>query len=188
MTKMTTRARRDRGERGAALILAMVFVFAIGLLLVALGRIATGALLTTNNLHSLRTTEGDAETATTIAMRYVRTTFDPAIYPGPAACLPPGFSIPSSDPGTNVPNPMVVYCTGNTPNTSGFTRVVDFYACAAGTPLSNCTVGNAALLLHAQVAFGDYNFAGLDSCNSTSNATCGVDMSIQSWDVTGADS
>ena len=71
LTRMPSPFRR-RDEKGATLILALVFIFAIAMILVAVGGLAANALLNTSNARSQRTTIQDADNAVTIAMDYVR--------------------------------------------------------------------------------------------------------------------
>ena len=134
---MTRHQHRRRDERGTSLILALVFIFAVGMVLVAVGGLAANALLNTNNADAERTSAQDAENAVTIAIQYVR--YLPAL-PSPSLCLPPGSTIPSSGQG-NGANNLEVYCTTTVQRTNSRTRVVEFYACPSGT--SPGTVGRA---------------------------------------------
>lgn len=178
MKSPATTSIPGRDERGASLILAIVFVFAVGLALVAIGDFATGALRNTSNLEQLRSNEANAEAATTVALRYVQTSYTASIYAGtPTACLP--VASVSSD---------VVWCDQTATPPTGYSRIVDFYTCPSGTSATNCVVGNAALLLHAQVSYTDWNFAGANNCSATTQATCGSGVTIDKWDVLRADS
>ena len=179
---------RQRDDRGATLILAIVFVFAIGLLLVVIGGLAANAMLSTNNLTTLRTSEGDAEATTMVALRYVQTTYSAGMFPGPTTCIPATFAVPSSNPSSSATNPFVVYCSGTVPASGPYNRVVDFYACPAGTLAATCTaVGSSALYLHAQVAYRDTDFGGNFSCSASSTSTCGSSTVLQNWDIIRSD-
>lgn len=180
MSPHHTKRCRGTDERGASLILAIVFVFAVGLALVAIGDFATGALRSTSELQSLRSNEANAEAATTVAFRYVQTTYTASIYDGTSpipSCLPSGTSLAD-----------VVYCTQSSTPPTGFDRVVDFYACSSSTSASNCAPGKSGLFLHAQVAYSDHNFAAQKSCSSSTQVTCGAGIVIEKWDVLRADS
>ncbi len=185
---MTTSARTSlrRDERGTSLILALVFVFAIGMVLIAIGGLAANALLTTSNARSQRTTAADAETAVTIAMQYIRYTPTPE---SPPSCLPPSPTVPSSDPRLSQTNPVQVDCTISVAPTDARTRVVEFYACAWGTvSLQSCETSD--LLLHAEIVYNDLNEQGVDDCFTVpvvTTTSCGMDMSVDLWDVIGAD-
>jgi hypothetical protein len=182
MTRDQT-CRRD--ERGTSLILALVFIFAVGMVLVAVGGLAANALLNTNNADAERTSAQDAENAVTIAIQYVR--YLPAL-PSPSLCLPPGSTIPSSGQG-NGANNLEVYCTTTVQQTNSRTRVVEFYACPSGTSPVNC---GTSPLLHAEVSYNDLNSQGVDDCyvegGATVTTSCGTAMNVDLWDVTGADS
>ena len=121
------RGARRRDDRGTSLILALVFVFAVSLVLVAVGGLAANALLNTNNNRSQRTATEDAENAINIAMQYVRYHYVP---PTSSTCLPAGAQIPSSDPrNTHSFTPVQVYCTQDISPISNPTRIVNFYGC-----------------------------------------------------------
>jgi hypothetical protein len=184
---MTRHQTRQPDERGTSLILALVFVFAVGMVLVAVGGLAANALLNSNNARAQRTSAQDAETAVTIAMQYVR--YIPAL-PSPSACLPPNSTIPSSDPRSGAGNPLEVYCTTTVTPTSIRTRVVEFFACSSGTSADSCVT--ASPLLHAEVSYNDLNSQGVDDCYDAQpepvTTSCGTSMTVNLWDVIGADS
>jgi len=186
--RLARRARRaGRDERGATLIMALVFVFAIGLVLLALADLATGALLTTSNLRAQRTSGEDAATAVTIAVQATRYSYTPAVYAGTlTSCLPAGITVASSDARLATSNSVVVWCTGDVHPLSAATRDVRFYACPAGTAAAQCT--GRAVLLFAEVTFDDRDTLGAASCNATAVASCGNAIDIARWDVSGADS
>jgi hypothetical protein len=180
--------RRDRGEVGTSLILALVFVFVIGIVLVAVGGLAANALLNTSNLRSQRTSATDAESAMTIAMQLARYTYMPPTPPrSPVACLPLSSQIPSSDaPRITTVNPISVYCSVAA-NSSG--RVVQFYACPQAVIASACdTPGELPVLLYAQGTYDDQGASGLEACSRTTTTTCGIGMDVDVWDLTIADS
>jgi hypothetical protein len=181
-----SRARcHHESERGASLILALVFLFAVGIVLAAVGTLAADALLNTNNARSQRTAAQDADTAVTVAMQYTRYNYvSPA---SPTGCLPSSLAIPSSDPGRSATNPVEVYCTQDFSYLQNPTRVVDFYACGTTINETTCTTVPGAALLHARVDYSDLNANGLDFCSSTTTSSCGLAMTIAFWDLVGAD-
>ena len=163
---------RRRDERGASLVLAIIFVFAVGLALVAIGGLATSSLRNTSNLQQLRSSEASAETATTVAIRFVQATSTNPV--AMASCLPVA-SVDST----------WVYCMkSSTAPPPGYSRLVDFYAC----PSVAICAGSPTLILHAQVAYSDSNFSGTNNCSATLLSTCGSGIALQSWDVIRADS
>jgi hypothetical protein len=180
---------RRHDDRGTSLILAIVFVFVVGVVLVAVGGLSANALLNTNNNRSQRTASVDAENAVTIAMQYLRYNYVP---PTTSSCLPSGTNIPSSDPRATGANPLTVYCSQNISPINTPTRTVDFFACSSTVTATQCTSPNGPRLLYAHVTYNDLNPQGIDACNLTTNGTpdssCGLAMNVQIWDVAGADS
>jgi hypothetical protein len=188
----------DRGERGATLIMAVVFVFVVAISLVAVGGLAANALLHTSNVRAQRTSNEDAATAVTTAMQYLRYNPAPPTTPWPPnpstllTCLPPGSTIPSSDyPRTSTTNAVQVTCTVTLASTDP-TRVVEFFACPSGIASTSCTLGSSYLLLHADVAYNDL-IQSTDSCyvpgdgSAAVTTSCGIGMTVETWDVIGAD-
>lgn len=188
---MRNRTRHNRtDERGAVLVLALVLIVILGVAAVYLGQMSTGALLTSQNLKTQRSSVEDAQTAATVAIQYVRYNFSyytSHTYSVTTAepCLPPGVSIPSSAPGSSATNDDIVSCTGKVSPGSAATRSVTFTVCPnAGSP--TCTSTNGVLV--ATVTFDDQPASGAaPSCNNNTVLTCGGAMTIQAWDLIGAD-
>ena len=106
MTPMQNDSSRAHDERGTALILAIVFVFIVGILIVSLGGFAANALLTTSNARTERTSTVDAENVVTVAMQYLRykpVSADGALVPtsecGYSVLRPPGVCHTSAGAG-----------------------------------------------------------------------------------------
>jgi hypothetical protein len=202
VVRVKARARRD--ERGSSLLLAVIFVFVIGVILVALGGLAAGAFRTTTNLRTQRTSSEDAETAVMVAAQLLRyspcagtpgqgtCTPIPSSYSSSSpSCLPPGALVPSSDPGVSATDPINVFCAETANPLSPDTRVVDFYACPYVPSAANCT--GSSVVLHAEVVYDDLNAEGVSQCYFVSNtnfatSSCGGSMEIDTWDVSAADS
>ncbi len=205
---MSTDSQRTRDERGSALILALVFVFAVGLLILALASLTSNSMLSTSNARAQRTSLNDAETATMTAMQYLRTNYAGAALPTvatrPQSCLPSGAISPpgsgnvalkSSDPRVSGQSTVSLWCVGNYNPTSSATRVVDFYACRSNTSFTACT-NSTNLILRAQVSYNDFPSSGVPSCGPTSTSTpststpptCGTAMTVNSWDIASTDS
>jgi hypothetical protein len=160
------------------LVLALVFVLAIGLTVVALANMATNDTVNSTNLTGQRSVEYAADGATNIAVQNVRYSGNP-YSSTPANCLPNGGSITLG--GTAI----WVSCTRqqfNPPNAvgvggSGVTRVINFYACGTAT----CSSTNA--VLQAQITFDDYSVSNSYSCTWPGGplSTCGTAMTVNSW-------
>jgi hypothetical protein len=180
-------------ERGAALILAIVFLFAFGMLFTALGGFATNSLHNTTNFRTQRTTLTNAETMATASMQYLRSSYgsSDAFYSQTPQYPCPGTSsnIPSSDPRISGNDPVQLTCvaTVNTVLNSSSSRVVDFYACSGVSGASCVNAKAPVLLLHAEVIYDDYSTSGDRSCNSSTSTSCGTGMTITTWDIPLAD-
>jgi Tfp pilus assembly protein PilX len=215
---VSTDSQRPHDERGSALILALAFVFAVGLLILALASLTSNSMLSTSNARAQRTSLNDAETATMTAMQYLRSNYGAAAYDGgitPQSCLPASdisppppappsvqtsgnVALPSSDPRVPGQSSTVsLWCVGNYNPTSSATRVVDFYACRVNTTFAACTAASStSLILHAQVSYNDFPSSGVASCGPTSTSTpststpptCGTAMNVNSWDIATTDS
>lgn len=151
---------RCHDEAGVALILALAFLVAIGMTLMALVEMAGNDMLNSTNLKSQSALEYAADGVTDATVQWVRYgsvvlgepcgegssfcwyLFDgtPSTTPGgsastPAPCLPQG--VPSMTVQNAGPS-MIVYCVndGMTSSFTTATRGVEFYACEA----PGCTI------------------------------------------------
>lgn len=157
-------------ERGAVLILAMVFVLIVSISILALLSLGGNSLLNTANLQSQRSIEYSADGAADAAVQAVRYSFD--AYTTSGDCLPSGITAMTIS-GVST----TVDCSGSTSAYSAQTRVVNFYACQHAT----CTSGNATV--EAQVTFDDYSATGAYACSTSSTTTCGTGVTIDNWTV-----
>jgi hypothetical protein len=169
------RLRHPDDERGASLILALGFLFAVGIVIAAVATLATNAFQTTNNLGQQRTLEANAESAATVAIENVRyNNIAPATMTN---CMPGGTAYQGMTTFcayTNPPNPF-----------SPESRVIEFCT----TSGSSCAAGNP-IYVSAVVRFDDLppNSEGTaDNCGSGTPTTCGIAMTVDSWDVRTAD-
>lgn len=185
-------ARRE-DEEGTALVLALVFVFAIGMILVAVINLAGNSLLNTNNLHQQRAVEFAADGATNAAVQWVRNSCPPGSGATNCAGMYTGSEpscLPSNAPSMTLNGAtVVVYCTGDV---GAGSRTVQFYTCRSGVASSSCnTTGSNAgnLLLQATVSYYDLNPDDTDTCTTTSPSpnSCGIGMSVQNWNVNTSD-
>jgi hypothetical protein len=173
LRRVTSGGRRRGGtgdEAGAVLILALVFVLAVGLTVVSLANMATNDTVNSTNLVGQRSLEYAADGAASIAVQNVR--YSGNTYSStPTDCLPNGSSITLG--GTAV----WVTCTEQQFNpVSGVTRVINFYTCRS----ASCSSSNA--ILQAQIAFDDYSISNAYACTpGVSVSTCGTAMTVNSW-------
>lgn len=164
-------------DQGASLIIALVFMLVIGLVMGAILTFARGAFTTTINVAAERSTELNATNAATVAMQSVRRSFTEGIYSSTtgASCLPSG----------NLPDdPYSVWCVGTDAPGTLATRVVQFYVCATS---ANCVSTATSVVLYAVAIYDDVppgaTPPGYTACGTTATSTCGIQMSIATWDL-----
>jgi hypothetical protein len=188
--------QRSPGESGAALIMALIFLLALGLVISAVATLATGSFTTSINLGQERAVEANAESAATMAIDYVRFKYSGAWDNLGNSVSPPVVPSGGTTPLNCMPadaayEGIVTYCAMGTPApTSGASRVVEFFACpsnvGAGTTSNPCS----GEFLFTVVTFDDLppNSAGTSNlCDSTHAITCGLGMTVDTWDVIRAD-
>ena len=186
-------------DGGAVLILAMVFLLAIGLITVATAAMAVNANVNTSNAHQQLVTQANLESEVSLAMQAARNSYDYAgctSVPAPAAdnCYAAsGFSSSANcTPSAASIGGLSVWCDGSGASANGIpTRTVDFFVCRSG--VSPCA-GSPSVALFAEVVYTDLPAGepqSADQCTrppTPSTATCGLTMSVTSWDVSLADS
>lgn len=180
-------------ETGVSLLLALAFLFAIGILVTAVATFAAGAFTTSYNLGQQRALEANAESAATVAIAYERYTYDTVAFTGPSnhSCMPSGSTIYPTPTGTA--GRMTVYCSGQSHNGSPDSRVMQFSVCPVSATATSPPASCSQVDLYATVIFDDLppNAApGADTCPTIASPglnTCGIAMTVQSWDVRTAD-
>lgn len=179
----------EASERGAVLILALVFLLAIGLVTIATASMAVNANANTSNAHTQLVTQANLESEASLAIQATR--IPPGNSYNYAGCssncyATSGFSSASNcTPSAGAISGLTVYCEGSGGNGSSPTRTVDFYVCKSG----NACPGNPALfaeVIYQDLPAGEPQTA--DQCTTTSTVTCGLTMTVASWDVRLADS
>lgn len=162
------RRSRTHDDRGASLILAIVFVLAIGIVIAVITQFATAATVNSANLRSQRDAEISAENLATEAIGLVR--FDPVI------CSSAGSQFPLAS--------KQVWCS----QSGAGVRKVQFYACPNQVPCGS----SGDVTLHAVVVYNDTppnQTSSSANCSSVAqSSTCGIAVTIQTWDVVTADS
>jgi hypothetical protein len=197
---MTQRAPlEERGDSGAALIMALVFLLALGMVISAVATLATGAFTTSINLGQERALEANAESAATLAIANIRYNYSGAWDATNNVNAPPPI-IPSNGsvtPFNCMPNQtpysgMTTYCAMSTPApSSGASRVVQFYVCPATVAAGSIPNACAGQALFAVVTYDDLppNASGTANiCDAQGHTvTCGLGMTVDTWDVKKAD-
>jgi hypothetical protein len=195
MSKLRERRSRD-DERGASLLMALVFVFAVGMVISAIAAQATGAFETSYNLGDQRALEANAESAATIAIDNERYIYDSgALAATPSSyydCMPSGNQFYPQASGS--PNRMTVFCSAlSVHDGSADSRTMEFTACPVSSTAASPPASCGQVELYAVVVFDDLppNAApSADTCPTIATPglnTCGIAMTVQSWDVRTAD-
>jgi hypothetical protein len=159
--------------------MALIFVLAVGLVVLAIANLASASLLNTSNLRAERTAEANAENAAMISAQLVRTSFSLPV--GTVATCPGSGAVPSE----------VVSCLLTSwSRGAAATRAVQIFVCSA-SQAANCTSPTSqSVVLLAVITYGDVpaNNPGLYDCSGPGHTTtCGITMTINQWDVRSAD-
>ena len=177
----------DAADRGAVLVLALIFVVAVGLMATALATWATNDLNNAKTFTNVEALHSDATGMMKMAVQYVR--HNPVISTTQAANVAsPAVACWGGTDVSTLPvidgDQVAVWCSTVWNPGLATTRVVTFYACSAVVPVSVCTSPGKALLTEV-VTFDDYP-VGTNAPNQTlcsANVTCGIGMTVQnsSW-------
>jgi Tfp pilus assembly protein PilX len=160
--------RKVENEEGASLIIALIFVVATSLVLIALLDMTSTNLINTANLQNERGLEYAAEGAVNGAIQVVRSlnaNQTTAMCTGSTAAFAPGTPLNSSN--------VVAFCGDvSAPN---YQRTVVFDACPPASSFAAC---QSTSLLEAQVTFVDISCPTPSSCPSP-----GFNTAIDYWVV-----
>ena len=164
-------------ESGAVLILAMVFMLAVGMAILSLLGLSGNDLVNTSHFNTVRSDSYAAGGATEVAIWNTRYSYTSATA-NPVQCA-------GTNPSVEINGQYFEdWCnTVSNPGTSN-TRVVTFYACplTAATASVGLTSMCAQPSLQAVVTFNDYNDLNVDQCLSNSvQGSCGTGMTLDSW-------
>ncbi len=172
--------RSTRGEEGATLILALVFVLLMSGIMLAILTLSGTNILDSTTLQNERTLEYSAEGGAQIALQAVR-----YLTPSQTTAYCPNGR-PASSPPAPI-NGTSVYCQVGT---LLYSRVVTFEVCPSTATASNCSgnVGDVDVI-RASVQFSDvaagcsgplgsgcYNPVG-----AATGSTSGTSVTIESW-------
>jgi hypothetical protein len=186
MMTSTEQDQMKKDESGVVLLMALVFIFAIGMVIAAIATFATTAYTSSSNLSSQRATESNAESAATTAIDYLRSNYVALSTTASSNCMPPTAPMYGSSSTGGV---MTVTCTGSATFGSAASRDVTFSVC----PGTGATTRCGSVLLYAEVVYDDLppNAApSADTCTPGTTAlpnSCGVGMTVVQWDVRTAD-
>jgi hypothetical protein len=171
---------RVENERGASLILALVFLVVVSLIGISLASWVSADLLNTVRFKAAQNTVTTANAATEVATQSVRYNFDGATINAwpPISCLSTsGFSLNNTT--------VKVWCTtrwfeGSYP----VTRRVTFSTCLSSQSATYCVEHP---LLQAIISYNDFPTTNVGSIcspgttSSTVGSTCGAGIRVDSW-------
>jgi hypothetical protein len=173
----------ESSERGAIMILALVYIIVISVVVAALTTWASGDLNSTNNFTSARSMDYSLSSAVEVAINDIR--YTPLVGTNqtlnaapPSYCW--GTSSPSALqlPGTNEAN-IASWCSTLQDLGSATTRTVTISACLSSTSATTCA---ASPLLQAVVVFDDYPPGGSTAYTGACTTYCGEGALLESWD------
>ncbi len=190
MHSASRRALSESGESdeaGAIIILALVFLVAVSVLVVALLSWVGTSLSSSASFSSERSLEDAATSAVNLAIQESRGTFAPQMLNSspPVPCWYTGSAnpptVPQQPPAINS-YPIDVWCSMVWQPFSPDTRVVTYSACQSTVTAANCAQDP---LLQAVVTFDDYSVGIIVPsptpvpCSQTQ--TCGQSLTQNSW-------
>lgn len=174
------RADVRQNETGAALILALVFVFVVGGVIASLSDFVMNGLNNTTNFSSARSLQYAASSATDLAIQSIR--YTPLL--GPQQTLnasPPSYcwgSGPSQLLNVDGVASISAWCSTAWTPIAAATRVVTISTCVSSVSAQNCA---ANPYLQAIVTFDDYP-TGTSAPNTGACVVyCGTGLSVTSW-------
>lgn len=185
----TTRARTTslltghrhgpEGERGASLILALVFILVVAGIVAAIASMALNDLNNTGHFDDATALDYAASGAADVAIQSVRTS------PLSATQTPePCWTSSSTLSELNLNNATVaVWCTTVSNPGSSQSRIVTMYACEESSNyLVSASQCEQDPLLTVVEAYDDYSPLGTDTClTNPSSSTCGFGASTLVW-------
>ena len=182
-------SRSDRGERGASLILALVFIVVVSVIVGAISSLAINDLNNTTHFNSSTALDYSASSAANLAIQSVR--YAPQAVDGsPGPCW--NSNISEYQPPSPATGPTVaVWCTSVHHSGSSQSRDVTMIACASSLPTTATLAASLAAeatcqsnpLLTLVEAYDDYSSSGTDNCvgAQASATTCGFGASTLVW-------
>jgi hypothetical protein len=183
-----------RSERGAVLILALIYIVSISVIVGALTTWALNDLNNTKAFHSASALDYAATSAVEVAVQSIRYAplYSETMSPSLGYCWTPAAGYVSQLTVNN--DTVAVWCSTVESLASAQTRVVTFYACKSTLTSSSSspTVLAAAVacsgpnsdILTAKVTFDDYPPGGSAPLISTCTQACGQSATTDKWSFT----
>lgn len=177
------RAGDKRGEAGAILVLALVFLLITVIIVGSLASGITNDLNNSNTFKSVRSLQYAARSATDLAIQMIR--YTPLLTTSETLNASPPSYCWGNGPVSEVTNidgvpAMAVWCSTAWTPTSADTRTVTFSTCPVSGS-ETATLSASQPLLQAVVSFDDYP-AGVSSPSTAECVVyCGTTMAVDSW-------
>jgi hypothetical protein len=179
--------RENRGEAGAVLILALVYIVAVSFIVIALADWATNSLNDTTVFSSASELHYAATSVTNLAIESIRTTPIPSNTPTQGVATPLSYCwTPTSgsiSDQTIDGNLVASWCSTVEYLSQANTRVVTVYTCLLSAEPTGAAC-QANPLLTASAIFDDYPSNGgpqlQTQCNQA-GLTCGEGITLQTW-------
>ena len=185
MSHQTLASGGGRDERGAVLILALVFLVAVSLVIMSLVQLAGSNLVATVQFDNALTMKSWSNSVADVALQNVRYNFatNTLEASAPVPCWGSSTSASLTDSPVNSTLTMSAWCTTAWNPFSSVTRVVTVSVCQGGITAVECA---NRPLLEVVAEMNDYpNQFGPANCVpgtiQSSTSTCGTGMTIQSW-------
>jgi hypothetical protein len=180
--------RTDRSERGASLILALVFIVVVAVIVGAISSLALNDLNNTTHFNSAVALDYSASSVAALAIqgvRYAPQTVDGALGTGPCWIT---LASPNISEQTFNGQTVAIWCTSVHHAGSSQSRDVTMIACASALPSTATSAQSSAAevncatnpLLTLVEAYDDYSAAGTDLCVGA-QPTCGSGASTLVW-------
>lgn len=175
----TCRDDRGHNERGAILILALIYILTISLIVVALSTWATNDLNNSTKFSNARSTDYAATNATELAIQSIRYT---ALVNSNQTlnAIPPSYCWGTTAPSVLTTNnvSITVWCSTVMNLKSANTRAVTFSACLSTVSKTSCASNP---LLQAVVIYDDYPKGGGAFLITPCSLSCGTYATLQNW-------
>ncbi len=183
--------RRRRDERGASLILALVFIVAVSLIVIPLADWAASSLNNTGTFQNVRTLDYALSSTVDTAIQAIRNTpvpSHPTLDANGYGVQPAGYCwAPTSGTTSSLDvngYTIDVWCQTTVSLPQAATRVVTLYACSTTFDHGSEATCQGAPQLEARVTFDDYPANGgvtlVAQCN-IETGSCGFSQTITEW-------
>jgi hypothetical protein len=176
-----SRLERRSSDEGSVLILALIYLVATGVAMIALMGWIANDLDATSKFASTREYQLGASSTAELAIQNIR--YTPLLSATTAATTYCWGSGPTSELANIDGNSFNAWCSTAWDPTSAATRVVTISVCLAAVSEASCVAPNNTPYLEVGVTFDDYPPGGAAPVQGpcTDWGWCGEGMTINSW-------